>query len=69
MQEKSREQKLRRAAKRQGLIAQKGRSEPYGWWIIDASTNTVCAGALPTPFSLSLEEAEAYIFGSDGGND
>lgn len=65
MQEKSREQKLRRAAKRQGLIAQKGRGADDGWWIIDASTNTVCAGALPTPFSLSLEEAEAYVYESD----
>lgn len=45
-----REQKLRRAARRQGLIATKGRkTTPYpdGWMIIDASTNCVCAGGYP----------------------
>lgn len=64
--EKSREQRLRRAAKRQGMIARKGRNVqiadcPVGWMIVDASTNIALAGCSPYEFSLSLEEAEAYI--------
>ena len=61
----AREQRLRRAAKRQGLIATKGRKTipyPDGWMIVDGWTNTICAGAWPTAYSLSLEEAEAYIY-------
>lgn len=68
MTEKSREQKLRRAARRRGLIATKSRNQyawdcGYGWMIIDGNTNGVCAGGLPIPYSLSLEEAEAYVNG------
>ena len=62
MTEKSREQKLRREARRQGLIAQKGRGGNDGWMIIDLQTNRIEAGATPEPFSLSLEEAEEYIY-------
>ena len=63
-----REQKLRRAARRQGLVATKGRkTSPYpdGWMIIDASTNCVCAGGYPIAYCLALEEAECYIFETD----
>ncbi|MCR5137786.1 MAG: hypothetical protein K6C12_12005 [Oscillospiraceae bacterium] len=67
MTEKSREQKLRRAARRQGLVAMKGRSnEGYsfctGWMIVDANTNFVVCGGSPIPYCLSLEEAESYIY-------
>ena len=71
--EKSREQKLRREARRQGLIATKGRNVhnagypvndfPVGWMIVDAATNIAIAGHSPYEYSLSLEEAEAYING------
>lgn len=62
MTEKSREQKLRRAAQRQGMIAMKGRGKNERWMIVDANTNFICAGGTPTPFCLSLEEAENYIY-------
>lgn len=67
MTEKSREQKLRRAAKRQGLIAMKSRKSPIyqfgsGWMIVDANTNIVVWGGSPIPYCLSLEEAETYIY-------
>ena len=66
---KSREQKLRRTAKRQGLIAMKNRKAAAynfgpGWMIIDANTNGVYAGGQPIPYSLSLEEAEGYVYGN-----
>ena len=62
MTEKSREQKLRRAAQRQGLIAQKGRSREDGWMIINGWTNAVECGATPDAYCLSLEEAEEYVY-------
>ena len=61
----SREQRLRREAKRQGLIATKGRkTTPYpdGLMIVDASTNCICAGGYPIPYCFSLEEAESYVY-------
>ena len=63
-----REQRLRREAKKQGLIATKGRKcNPYpdGWMIVDANTNFICAGGYPMPYNLTLEEAESYIFETD----
>ena len=65
MTDKSREQKLRRVAKRQGLCAQKGRDIAgfSGWMLIDYYYNAVVAGADPFAYSLSLEEAEAYVYG------
>lgn len=69
MTEKSREQKLRRAARRQGLIAMKSRKSPLyqfgfgsGWMIVDANTNIVVWGVSPIPYCLSLEEAETYVY-------
>ena len=65
MTEKSREQKLRRTAKRQGLIAVKGKrfaNMGKGWMIVEAATNSICAGDFPFAYCLSLEEAEAYIY-------
>ena len=66
MTEKSREQKLRRAARRQGMIATKGKppvSFPSpGWMLIDANTNSVALGGYPVPYCMSLEEAEMYIY-------
>lgn len=66
MQEKSREQKLRRAARRQNLIAMKGKNEwgTTGWMIIGYN-NIAIEGYSPVPFNLTIEEAEAYIYGSD----
>ena len=62
MTEHSREQKLRQAAVRQGLIARK-RVSPFrntrpGWMLIDGRTNAVIAGG---GFELSLEQAEAFL--------
>ena len=63
MTEKSREQKLRRDALRNGLRAQKGKAsvDETGWMIIDENTNAVIAGNNPVPYTLSLEEAEEYV--------
>ena len=64
MTEKSREQKLRRMAARQGLIACKGKRPlnfGSGWMIVDQTNNMAVSGIYPYEFSLSLEEAEAYI--------
>lgn len=63
MTEKSREQKLRRAAKRVGLIATKGSGAggDSGWMIIEENSNVVYAGGAPVAYSLSLEEAEEYV--------
>ena len=67
MTNKSKEQKLRRAAKRKGLIAMKSRNEPIynfgsGWMIVDANTNFVVCGGSPIPYCMSIEEAESYIY-------
>ena len=64
---KSREQKLRRAARRKGLIAMKSRKQHVfgfgaGWMIVDANTNFVVCGGSPIAYSLSLEAAEAYVY-------
>ena len=62
MTEKSREQKLRRAAKRVGLIAQKGR-DPYGvsGWMIADMNNWAQAGYFPYAFSMGIDEAEEFV--------
>lgn len=63
MTEKSREQKLRRAAKRQNLYATKNRNV-YGesGWMIIGYNNIAIEGYLPVPYCMSLEEAEAYVY-------
>ena len=63
MTEKSREQKLRREAKRRGLYASKNRND-YGQpgWMILNRNNIAEAGYLPVSWSLTLEEAEKYVY-------
>jgi hypothetical protein len=65
--EKVRENRLRRAAVRQGLTLSKSRArdpralEYDRWHIIDAYTNTIVAGAHPWNYSLTLDEVEDYL--------
>jgi hypothetical protein len=63
------ENRLRRMARRQGLVLQKSRRRDFraydygGWMIVDAQTNMVEAGGHPTAYSLSLTEVEEYLSG------
>jgi hypothetical protein len=52
------EQRLRRLAKRQGLIARKSRRRVIpGWYIIDAQRNSLESGERP----ISFDEAMAFV--------
>jgi len=67
--DKSHEARLRRMAVRQGLRLQKSRRRDpralgYGGYVItDPATDSVVAGELNGPRSLSLAEAEAWLTG------
>lgn len=67
MTDKVRMNRLRRMAERQGLsLAKSRRRDPNavdfgGFMLLDASTNSVVAGGDPIPYSLSLDEAEAWL--------
>lgn len=63
--EKVRENRLRRAADRQGLTLRKSRRRDpraldFGWWmIVDLSTNMI----IPGGDKLSLDAVESYLLG------
>jgi hypothetical protein len=65
--EKIRENRLRRVAKRQGLVLQKSRQRnPHavgygGYILVDIATNGVMLGAGPWFYCASLEDVEAYL--------
>ncbi len=63
MTEKTREKKLREAARLKGYLATKGHNEygETGWMLMDRSTNVAIHGYLPVAYSLSLEEAEEIV--------
>lgn len=64
MTEKSREQKLRREAEKQGMYATKGKNEWGGTgWMIMGPNNLPLAGDRPVACCLSLEEAEKFVYG------
>lgn len=64
MTEKSRENKLRRTARKKGYYATKGKDAcgGDGWMILDRHNNIAIAGYSPE-YSMSLEEAEAFVYG------
>ena len=74
-EEKIRENRLRRAAKRQGRELQKSRARDpralgFGRWrLVDAATNAVVAGGHPWDYSLTLDEVEAWLTGDQEGGD
>lgn len=65
--EKVRENRLRRAAERQGFKLSKSRrrdpraTDYGGFMLIDVSTNGVVAGGNPYAYSLNLDEIEAFL--------
>ncbi len=67
--EKVRENRLRRAAERQGLALEKSRARDpralgYGRWrIVDPFMGVVVAGGGRCDYSLTLDEVEAYLEG------
>lgn len=67
MDEKIRENRLRRIAERQGLAVQKSRRRDpraldYGKYrIIDPEINGVVAGASPWNYSMDLDEVEEWL--------
>jgi len=69
--EKTRENRSRRAADRQGFILKKSpRRDPRaydynGWMIVDKFTNSVVAGGHPHGYSMSLEDVEAFLEGDE----
>ncbi len=69
--EKVLENRARRMAERQGLRLMKSRRrDPRaydfgGYMLVDVATSGVVAGNSPLPFSLSLEDALAWL-GGDG---
>jgi hypothetical protein len=64
---KVQENRVRRAALRQGLrLAKSRRRDPNaidydGYMLVDAKQNFVVAGATPVPYFLSLDDAEAWL--------
>ncbi|WP_448150020.1 hypothetical protein [Labrys miyagiensis] len=66
--EKVRENRIRRAAERQGMQLQKSRRrDPRaidfgGYMLVDASSNTLILGGSPYAYSASLDEVETYLF-------
>jgi hypothetical protein len=69
--EQAREDRLRRAARRQGLAIQKSRARNPRhvccglWRIIDPSTNTVVIGAGVLDYEMELDDVEAWLNASD----
>jgi len=65
--EKTRENRLRRAAARQGLRIKKARRrDPLGYrfggyMLIDSSTDAVVAGGSPIPYGLTVDGVEEYL--------
>lgn len=69
--DKVRENRLRRAAERQGLrIIKSRRRDPRaidygGYMIVDIQLNAVVAGELNSPMAMSLDEVELFLLGED----
>ena len=67
-EEKVRENRLRRMAKRQRLELQKSRRRDvraydYGtWWIVEPQSNALVAGG---ELGMTLDEVERYLVGGD----
>lgn len=67
MTDKVRQNRLRRMAERQGLaLAKSRRRDPNaldfgGFMLVDGKTNAVVAGGDPVPYSLTLDEVEAWL--------
>lgn len=67
--ERTREQRIRRAAKRQGLALRKTRTRDpraldYGMYALaDEQTNVVVAGTASDRFGFSLDDVDAYLNG------
>ncbi len=66
--EKVRENRLRRAAERQGLALHKSRTrDPRAldydrWWIVDVPTNAIVAGVGPTGRpAMDVDDVERYL--------
>ena len=70
MNEKNREQKLKRDAEKKGMQATKGKNSygVEGWMIVDSNTNAAIGGCYPTAYSFTLEEAEAFVAELTGKN-
>jgi hypothetical protein len=66
--QKVRENRLRRAAQRQGLMLQKSRHRDhraidYGRYrLVDLFRNAVVAGGHPYDYSWSLDDIEVYLY-------
>jgi hypothetical protein len=71
-EEKTRENRLRRMAERQGLrLARSRRRDPRaidfgGFMLTDVVKNFVVRGGDPFAFSATLDDVEAYLKGEDG---
>lgn len=69
--EKLRENRLRRAARRQGFAIQKSRvRDPQHvccglWRIVDVSTNRVVIGAGVLDYEMELDDVETWLNASD----
>jgi hypothetical protein len=69
--DKVRENRLRRAAGRQGLTLVKSRRRDpralgYGrYMIVETATNTALAGELDSPRALDLDAVEAWLCGDE----
>lgn len=67
MNEKVQENRVRRLAARQGLqLLKSRRRDPLaidfgGYMLTDAASNAVVAGGAPLPYSMSLDDAEAWV--------
>jgi len=67
--DKVRENRLRRAAQRQGLqLAKSRRRDPRaidygGYMIVDTSTNAGVVGASPIAYNMNLDEVEDFLLG------
>jgi hypothetical protein len=67
MADKIQENRVRRMAGRQGLLLSKSRRrDPLaldfgGYMLVDSRSNAVVAGAEPLPYSLTLDDAEAWL--------
>ena len=67
MQDKVRENKLRRMAQRQGLrVVKSRRRDPQaydynGYMILDTAINGIVAGSQPMEFSFSLDDVERFL--------
>ena len=67
--DKVRENRLRRAAQRQGLQIAKSRRRDFraldygGYMIVDPNTNSVVAGATPNAYMMDLDQVEDFLRG------